>query len=117
MNKNLIIECLQELSDPEMQRRLWLSTKDEVSSFTEAVEQLFTDSGLEDQLHAHETGLGVAAEDALLKLETQLSQIDQNVSPSDLIDSAAMGKVRALASTALHFIEAEKSRRGQADDC
>jgi hypothetical protein len=107
INIRLIIECLRELSDRAAQRRLWLSTgQGDVSSFTEAIEQLFTDSGLEGALQKHGTGLGGPAEDALSRLESALARVDRKMAPDRLIDSPQMDAVRQLASTALALIEA-----------
>ena len=52
-------DALRELGSVEEQRRLWLSTGSngaEVSSFSEAVEQLYTDTGLSDALICDRTG-------------------------------------------------------------
>lgn len=108
LNQNLILKCLRELSDRELQLRLWLSSEGEVSSFTEAVEQLFTDSGLEELLHSRKTGLGAAAEEALLSLEASLDQVNPHLEPQALIDSPQMTKVRKFALLALHSVVMSK---------
>lgn len=109
LNKSLILECLRELSDQDIQRRLWLSSGGEISSFTEAVEQLFTDSGLRDQLGTGETGLGIDVEASLLALDAQLGTVDRHKEPGALIDSPSMRKVRELASASLRLISAHRS--------
>jgi hypothetical protein len=108
INKPLIVECLRELSDRSLQLRLWLSTgQGDVSSFTEAVEQLFTDSALEEELQKHTTGLGGSAENALIDLEKALARVDRKLPPARLIDSAEMDVVRRLASAALAAIDGQ----------
>jgi hypothetical protein len=105
INTPLVIECLRELSDRALQRRLWLSTgQDDVSSYTEAVEQLFTDSGLGDELARRTTGLGSDAEDALVDLRESLTLVDPKLPPGLLIESAEMEMVRRSASAALSVI-------------
>jgi hypothetical protein len=106
INKPLVVECLRELGDRALQRRLWLSTgQGDVSSFTEAVEQLFTDSGLEGELQKHATGLGSGAENALADLKSGLARVNRSLPPDGLIDSQEMDAVRHLASAALALID------------
>jgi hypothetical protein len=106
INKPLIVECLRELSDRALQRRLWLSTgRGDVSSFTEAVEQLFTDSALEGELQKHATGLGSGVEDGLAELKKALARVDRRLRPDRLIDSKEMAAVRQLATAVLALID------------
>jgi hypothetical protein len=105
VNKKMIVEGLRELSDRAEQRRLWLSTGGEVSSFTEAVEGLYTDSGLTFALERRTTGLGTMAEDALLDLSAALRKVDRRLDPETLIETEAMARVRRLAESALSLLE------------
>lgn len=107
INKNLILECLHELSDRKLQESLWQSSTGKISSFTEVVEQLYTDSGLESKLQDHSTGFGMAAEAALLALSRQLEAIKGTGSPRKLIESDEMENVRQLAGKVLSLIENE----------
>lgn len=53
VHSELILWALEELSREDEQRRLWLSTGENgaaISSFAEAICQLFDDSGLSDEL-------------------------------------------------------------------
>jgi hypothetical protein len=114
ISRSSILESLEELSDRSAQRRLWLSPGDgDVSSFTEAVEMLFTDTGLGDALDQRRTGLGGEAEEAPLQLERALRDVDRSLPPGLLIESAEMGRVRELAAFALTKLEAgpEGSKR------
>lgn len=106
IKRTSVIESLRELSDRSTQRRLWLSSgASEVSSFAEAVEQLFTDTGLGDALDKGQTGLGALAEAALSKLDSALRKVDRSMGPDRLIDSPQMAAVRALASAALTLVD------------
>ena len=107
VNKSLIVERLRELSDRAAQRRLWESTGEggtDVSSFTEAACQLFDDSALGAHLVTRTTGLGTAAEEALIALDAALSKVDEHLDPATLIESAEMDRVRHLAAVALQLI-------------
>jgi len=102
INRQLVEQCLGELSSRSEQLRLWKSTgAPEVSSFGEALEQLFTDSGLDDPLHAGDTGFGKECELRLIELEKVLLSINSHQSPDALIDSPGMERVRELATKAL----------------
>jgi hypothetical protein len=106
INRKLIGDCLKELSDRGLQERVWMSSgPPEVSSFTEAVEQLFTDSGLEDALHSGKTGFGREAELVLLELEKQLGNVNTRLGAALIISDPAMRRVRELASSALGLIQ------------
>ena len=109
INRKLILDCLKELSSRDEQRRLWLAKAGEVSSFTEVVEQLFTDSGLEELLHSRQTDMGSVIEEALLTLENLLSTVDRKLIAAALIDSEPMEKVRASAMAVLALIDDRKN--------
>ena len=89
---------------------MWLSSGKNglVSSFTEAVEMLFTDTGLGDALRKRQTGLGAPAEAALLRLDGAWRKVDPFMSPDLVIDSPQMAEVRASASSALALIDARE---------
>lgn len=101
INRGLIVECLRELGSKEFQNRVWRSSGGMVSSFSEAVEQLFTDSGLSEKLEGRSTGFGSEVEDVLVLLDRQLSKINRNQPVEMLINDPAMEDVRALANRAL----------------
>ena len=106
INLNLIVECLRELSDQGLQRELWLSSgSDRVSSFVEAVEQLFTDSGLSDPLRKRTTGLGNEIEELLFHLEKRIDLVDSRRPPIQIIEDKQMNEVRKMAEEALNAIE------------
>ena len=106
INRPLIVACLRELSDRGLQQRVWTSIgPPEVGSFTECVEQLFTDSGLNDALNIEKTGFGKEVETLLLELKKQLAKINPRQRPIQMINSREMVGVRELASRGLRSME------------
>lgn len=99
--------ALEELSDIEYQRRVWagLGAPEEMSSFDECVEQLFSDSGLGDALERHETGFGVVTNGELIALRASLARIDGARDPGTLVGQPAMRRVRERAAYILRLIE------------
>jgi hypothetical protein len=107
-NKKLILLHLRELSSRSEQERLWLSEGGgrDGGSFVEAVCGLFDDSGLSYFIAEKKpTGLGPAAERALLELGAVTETIDWKMDEQALIDSKEMDTVRHLAAVALRLIE------------
>lgn len=107
-NKELILLRLRELSSRSEQERLWLSEGGgrDVGSFVEAVCGLFDDSGFTDFIAEKKpTGLGPAAERALLELGAVTDTIDWKMDERALIGSKEMDTVRHLAAVALRLIE------------
>jgi transcription initiation factor IIE alpha subunit len=105
INKQQVIESLKELSDRELQERLWTSTGyPEVSSFTEAVEQLFTDSGLGRALEVENTELNDKATALLCQIREQLRAIDGMRDPKAIINDPRMIQIRQLSSATLKLL-------------
>jgi|SRR6185503_3738549 len=105
LSKDLIVESLEELSDRELQLKLWLSDgSTDVSSFDEAVEQLFTDSGLVGALEKGRTGYSIEVEDDFRRLNEQLKRIDRNRDLAEIISSSDMELVRKSAAEILERI-------------
>lgn len=101
-SQKIIVECLAELSDRARQQELWMSAGPPgVSSFIECVEQLFTDSGLDGELHAGRTGFGRDVEAILCELEKRLSQVNSRRTSAEVINDPAMIPIRELAASAL----------------
>jgi hypothetical protein len=91
-------DALFELSDVATQRRLWNSTgAPEVSSFTEAVEELLDDSGLGGELDRNRSGLSTTTVNSFAALRLQLRRIVTDRSADEVIDDPSMSDVRALA--------------------
>jgi hypothetical protein len=110
IDRDSISNALRELSDIDVQRTLWLSDGSEgteVSSFVEAVEQLFTDTGLSDLLGAGSTGLGTELETVLRSLQLSVRNVDVRHGPKSTIDDPLMKDVRAMARQALTLLTKE----------
>ena len=103
------IDALEELSDIGVQRRRWSRNRGEMSSFTEAVESLFDDSGLGDEIEKGRSGLSAEAVTALAALSTALRTIDPKRMPDEVIRDPAMQKVRELAGTAMRLLRLESN--------
>lgn len=102
-----IRESLQELSNLELQKELWFSDGSngkDVSSFDEAVEGLFTDTGLSDLLLKGQTGLGEEADTILRLMQSLLPKIDVSHGPKRTIDDPHMIEIRALAGRLLSLL-------------
>ena len=106
LNEVLVFQCLEELSSKEAQETLWLSNGDgDVSSFSEVVEQLFTDSGLDDALSTKDVVFEKNVDTKLRELSYLLATIDSGMPPQDIISCFAMRKVRLLSREVLDFIK------------
>jgi len=107
INISEIRKCLNELSDIKLQRRLWLSDGADgvdVSSFAEAVEQLFTDTGLAGLLQDGATGFEDETDAAFSALQLALRRVDARGGPARTIDDPAMTEVRAIAKYLLKLL-------------
>jgi hypothetical protein len=108
------IDALDELSNVELQRRRWnFNDQGEMSSFVEARESLFDDSGLGDEIEKGRSGLTTQTVAALAALSAALQEVDPDRSPNEVIDSQAMSRVRELAGEALELL---RSEAGQPSD-
>jgi hypothetical protein len=96
VNHDLVRTCLKELSNKELQERLWSATGEEVSSFEEAVCQLFDDSGLGDSLAKGETVFSPELDALLLDLREHIRKVDPQESPMSIIESPTAVVIRAL---------------------
>ncbi|BAV64627.1 hypothetical protein [Sphingobium cloacae] len=108
IDSNRIITSLKEWASESEQARLWLSTGKngaEVSSFVEAQEQLFTDTGLGDELEKRRPVFSDAIDDQLRFFSDMLSNIDSNRTPLEIIHDDRMSEVRAAAQRLLTLIE------------
>ncbi|HZZ70711.1 MAG TPA: hypothetical protein VFE24_00550 [Pirellulales bacterium] len=106
-----VCDALRELSSFEDQKRLWLSTganNSEVSSFIEAQEQLYTDTGLSDALDDGSTGFSEEVNSLLLKLESMLKRVDDKHGPIHTINDPAMVVVRETACNILNLLKGKR---------
>jgi hypothetical protein len=107
-DRQAITDALRELSDRALQERLWLSDGKggaDVSSFSEVVEQLFTDTGLSEALESGTTGFGAETQATFNLLESALRKVNQTGGPARTIDSLPMTEVRAVAGRLLELLE------------
>jgi len=101
-----IREALQELSDEELQRRRWTASEGEVSSLTEAVEQLYDDSALILELEAGRVVYSPRIDDMLRELDMLLKKVDDMRPTEDVLQDPRMATVRQRAGTILREIDA-----------
>lgn len=98
VNTHGITECLRELADIEYQKRVWFaSSGHEVSSFAEAVCQLFNDSGLGAELDRVDLVFSKDIDSRLGVLRRVLGEIDDGRSPTDIVADPKMQNVRTLS--------------------
>lgn len=112
VDRNAVTQALRELSDLELQQRLWLSNgsnDSEVSSFTEAVEELYTDTGLSIALRSGNTGFDLETNKLLLALKNATRQVDVRHGPTGTINDPTLRLVREIASKIL--LQAEQRRQ------
>jgi hypothetical protein len=111
LTRSLIVASLRELSDRTLQERFWLSDHEPaLSSFSEAIERLFTDSGLAEALRAGNPGLSADADALLLKIEEEVLSVNTSVGPRTLLDDPAVERIRELARAILVLITDEAAR-------
>jgi len=108
LNQNLILECLRELGDRQLQEKLWMGKMPgQQSSFEEAVEGLFTDSGLDGELKKGTTGFSAELESRLQELDQEVTKVDGQSGPASVINDPAMFRVRELAAIAEKLLQDE----------
>jgi hypothetical protein len=110
---DIILAALEELSNRDEQRRLWLSSGvggADFSSFTEAVETLFSDSGLSVELErdfrdkrggrppaSHPPIFDKRTDSLFGRLDWLLTKVDNRLPPEELIADPRMEEVREQA--------------------
>lgn len=106
LGKEMIADSLSELANEHLQRERWLSDgSSEMSSFIEAVEQLYTDSGLEDALEKGNSGYTKQVEALLVELSNLVAKVNGNRAPTEVIDDPRMIQVREKSSEILSLIK------------
>lgn len=113
INKDMLQWGLEELASEKEQERLWLGNADgEMSSFEEAVCNIFDDSGLSKTLESKTSSEKYPAEFTSLvgNLSQAIGHVDSNnIKPKELIDSDAMAEVRESASRVILYLTANES--------
>ncbi|MER2510259.1 MAG: hypothetical protein ABTQ27_16100 [Amaricoccus sp.] len=98
---------LEELSDKELQERLWTGNVDgEMSSFVEAICSIFDDSGLGKVLDSSEISDQISSEvrEKAIHLSRLVRLVPQSAAPLDLIQHPAMNDVRSMALELLFLL-------------
>ena len=110
IDKEKVIAGLRELSDEGFQRRVWLaSSGPEISSFSEAICQLFDDTGLDGALEntEHPTGFREEVNVSLRKLSQlvgRAAQTFRSLPPTAVIEHPQMRVIRSTAASILSQI-------------
>lgn len=105
---SIVLDCLREFSDASYQKRVWnASSGPEVSSFSEAVCQLFDDSGLDVELDKGSTVFSSHLDLKLKSLRSKLSSIEKEMSPNEIINDPKMQAIRELSHEILSQMREE----------
>lgn len=98
-----VVEGLRELSDREFQLRVWTGRGDEgeMSSFVEAVETLYSDSGLSDALDREQVVFDENLDEDLRRLGDLVVRMDGARFTPAQIEEQDMNDVRELAQMIL----------------
>jgi hypothetical protein len=101
-------EALATLADNEYQSRVWTgrgSKPDEMDSFEECCERLYTDSGLSDALERRNRVFTPEIDQSLVALDQLLGKIDTRQTPDALVEDPIMNDVRQLARDILRDLD------------
>jgi len=106
VNVSIVLDCLRELSDASYQKRIWnVSSGSEISSFSEAVCQLFNDSGLCVELDKGHAVFSSSLSHKLRLLRSKLSSVEEMRSPNEIIEDPKMQAIRELSEELLSQIK------------
>jgi len=99
--KKHVLQCLQVLSDPAFQDRVWIRQEGYGVSFpSEEFSELFEDTGLLHLLEASGAVFLSDVDNALLDLYQLMGQIDLAQSPRALVSSSEWTRVMRLSDLA-----------------
>ncbi len=95
--KTAVIQSLEELSDPEFQKKAWLRNEGNlISSPSEASDELFNDTGLGEEMKSRLVFSDIA--DSLLKeLRKRISKINFEQNIETMLSSKEWIDIRELA--------------------
>ena len=104
--KTNIIKGLEDLASYHFQKIAWFENNQGLSSsFSEDVEAVFMDTGLEDALDANEIVFGKEADEALRDLDKTVDNIGYHHDEREFINSPEMKVVREKAVRVLGLIK------------
>lgn len=103
-----IRESLSKLADVDWQRRVWTGRgkSDEMDSFEEQADNLYTDTGLGDALERGHCIYDSGIDRALAQMSQLLKTIRTGRSADAIIEDPAMAEVRRLSRSILDELEA-----------
>lgn len=107
MNIQNLIWGLEELSDRDLQEKLWTGKVDgEMSSFVEAISSTFDDSGLGRILDSDQPTDQISPEvkEKATRLDRLIKRVPQSAAPLDVIQHPVMDDVRVLAAELLALV-------------
>ncbi len=100
VNKGLILECLQELSDLIYQRRVWVNgVENEVSGVEDTLAALFDDSALDIALERNEEIFSLEIDDKFRKLGNMIGTLNRDRLTAEIIETEEWSEVRSLADS------------------
>src|SRR5688572_28235771 len=108
MDTQKLIWGLEELSDRELQEKLWTGKAEgEMSSFVEAIGATFDDSGLGRLLDTArpEDRISPQIEEKARRLDRLINRIPQSAAPLDIIRHPLMADVRAVSAELLELVK------------
>jgi hypothetical protein len=106
VNKPLILECLQELSDLDFQRRVWVrGIGNEISGLEDVVGSLYGSSALDFALEQNEETFNPEIDSKLKRLGEMFHKLDRERPTSEIIETEEWEKIREFAGCLYQAIE------------
>ncbi|MGY5615385.1 SCO4402 family protein [Vibrio brasiliensis] len=106
VDKQLIIDCLNELSDTNYQQRVWIvGSTDEVSGFNDVVAALFDDSLLEDALLKNKVTFTTEADNKLRTLGKLIASQPDNITTNALVSQPKWKDIVKLSGDIYNLIK------------
>lgn len=99
---NNTLKGLNELSDSNIQKELWIEGIGGISSFTEAICSIFDDSGL--AVLMNENGLKDPLLSKFNELDSLLRQIPEHDAPENIINHPNMKDVKRVSNELIQLI-------------
>lgn len=103
-NRELVIDALTELADVNTQRDFWINGRGGQSALAEAVETLFTDSGLSELLEDGVIAFSPIIDQKLKLLDVLVAEVPGTHSPSEVVNDERMLPIRELSRELLNLI-------------
>jgi hypothetical protein len=105
--KQRVLEALGPLSSEEFQRRVWVQgIGPEVSDLSEAICQLFDDTGLSDLLEKDRPIFNPQLDDKFKALSRAIDCIDRSLGPAEMVAHPKMREIRTLSAGLIRELSA-----------